>query len=133
MKFVVDANILFSLSNPKSAASFLFSEFSLRLFSPDFALSEINKYKHDISVKSRIDFNTVLNILKEKVIFLKKSAYSKLIKKLSSKISDIKDIPYLAVAYKLKMPIWSNDKHLKEQSLVPVFTTKELVEFLGPL
>ncbi len=29
-----------------------------------------------------------------------------------------------------KCPIWSNDPHFKEQSLVRVFTTEELVEYL---
>lgn len=131
MKFVIDANILFALSNPKSAASSLFSKFSLKLFSPNFSLVEIEKYKDELSIKSKIDFNSAIKLLNERVIFIDNSEYSGLIRELSSKISDPKDVPYLAVAHKLKLPIWSNDKHLKEQSLIPVFTTKELIELLS--
>ncbi len=130
MKFIVDANILFALSNPSSVANFLFSEFSLKLFSPDFALTEIEKYKDEISNKSKVDFNSAIKSLKEKVVFIDKSEYSELIGKFSSKISDPKDVVYLALASKLSLPIWSNDKHFKEQPLIPVFTTGELVEFL---
>jgi len=35
------------------------------------------------------------------------------------------------LALSIKAVIWSNDNHLKEQSLTPVFTTKELVELMN--
>lgn len=130
MKFVVDANILFALSKPSSVANSLSSKFSLKLLAPDFALIELHKYKDVLSDKSEIDFNSAIKFLKEKVVFVDKSEYSELIKKFSSKISDPKDVTYLALASKLNLPIWSNDKHFKEQSLIPVFTTEELIKFL---
>ena len=41
---------------------------------------------------------------------------------------DIKDVPYLALALKLNIPIWSNDKELKEkQKHVRVYSTPELL------
>jgi len=133
MKFVVDANILFALANSESAANSLVSDFMLELFSPDFSLVEIKKYKKDISEKSGVEFDGVLELLKEKVKFIDESQYSGMIKKLSSKLTDKKDVPYFALACKLNLPLWSNDKHLKEQSLIPVFTTRELVEILSSL
>ena len=131
MKFVVDANILFSLAKPSSATNSIISSFSLKLIAPDFALIELHKYKEELSKKSGLDFNSAIKSLKEKVIFVDKSEYSELIKKFSSKISDEKDIVYLALASKLELPIWSNDKHLKEQSDIEVFTTAELIELFG--
>ena len=133
MKFVVDANILFALSKHSSVANSLFSKFSLKLFAPDFALVELHKYKEELSKKSGIDFNSVIKSLKEKVIFVDKSEYSKLIKESSSKISDPKDVVYLALASKLEIPIWSNDKHFKEQSSISTFTTEELINLLYSL
>ena len=133
MKFVVDANILFALSRHSSVANSLFSNFSLKLFAPDFALIELHKYKEELSRKSEIDFNSAIKSLREKVIFIDKSEYSKLIKESSSKISDSKDVTYLALASKLNLPIWSNDKHFKEQSSISIFTTEELIKLLSSL
>ncbi len=130
MKFVVDANVLFALSKPSTTTNQLVSKFSLKLFAPDFALLELHKYKDELSKKSGLDFNSVINSFKEKVIFVEVSEYSGLIKNFKSKISDDNDLVYLALASKLNLPIWSNDKHLKEQSEIPVFTTSELIEVL---
>lgn len=130
MKFVVDANVLFALAKSSSVANSLLSKFSLKLFAPDFALIELHKHKHELTSKSQLDFNSAIKSLKDKVIFVDKSEYSKLIKEFSSKISDSEDIVYLALASKLSIPIWSNDKHFKEQSLIPSFTTENLIDLL---
>ncbi|HIH22695.1 TPA: hypothetical protein HA238_03135 [Candidatus Micrarchaeota archaeon] len=42
---------------------------------------------------------------------------------------DPKDVPYIALALKLKIPIWSNDRDLKEkQDEVKVYNTKDLLK-----
>lgn len=130
MKFVVDANVLFALAKSSSVANSIVSRFSLKLFAPDFSLTELHKHKDELTSKTDIDFNSVIKSLKDKIVFVDKSEYSRLIKELSSKISDPNDVAYLALASVLKIPIWSNDKHFKEQSIIPSFTTKELIELL---
>ncbi len=40
---------------------------------------------------------------------------------------DRKDADYIALALKLKCPLWSNDKKLKDQEEVRVYSTKELI------
>ena len=45
-------------------------------------------------------------------------------------VSDADDAPYLAFAIKMKSPIWSNDQHLKKQSIVPILTTREMIELI---
>lgn len=105
MKFVVDADILFSLAKSSKVANSITSNFSLKLIAPDFALIELHKYKEELSKKSNLDFNSAIKSIKEKVIFVDKSKHSELIKKFSSKISDEKDIIYLALASKLDLPI----------------------------
>jgi len=45
-------------------------------------------------------------------------------------IADPDDIDFLALALSADSAIWSNDPHLKQQSLAKVFTTKELIEKL---
>lgn len=41
---------------------------------------------------------------------------------------DPDDKMYFALALKLNIPIWSNDKELKKQKRVKVYTTEELIE-----
>ena len=131
MKLVVDANILFSLSKESSSASSISQKFNLKLFAPKFALVELFKYKEEVVKKSKRDFNLIISDLKEKVSFIDESEYSKFLSEPQIKISDPKDITYLALALKIKSPIWSNDQHLKQQSSITVFTTSELIEILG--
>ena len=40
---------------------------------------------------------------------------------------DPNDVAYLAAALAVDAPLWSDDPHLKEQALVPCWTTRELV------
>jgi len=132
MKFVVDANVLFALAKPSSAANKIFSMYELKLIAPDFALMELFKYKDELMAKSEGDsFDNIISSLKSKVIFVDKSEYKELIKRALKLIPDEKDVAYLALALRLFLPLWSNDSHFKKQSQIEVFTTKELIEFLS--
>lgn len=130
MRFIADANILFSLTNSKSVASHLVEKLSFKLIAPNYALDELLKYKEELIKKSGINnFEKIIKLLNEKIIFIDIS--EKEMKSFYSNISDKKDIIYLFLANKYNIPIWSNDKHLKEQKEIDVFTTKELIEIFG--
>ena len=43
---------------------------------------------------------------------------------------DLKDVTYFSLALKLNGIIWSNDKKLKEQTMVKVVNTSELINML---
>ena len=132
MKFVVDANVLFALAKPDSAANNILSAYKLKLVAPDFALMELLKYKDELVAKSGVSsFEKIISSLKNKVVFVDKGEYKDLIKKADKLISDEKDVAYLALALRLFFPIWSNDPHFKEQSQIEVFTTKDLIELLA--
>ena len=132
MKFVVDANVLFALSKPGSASNCILSKHKLKLVAPDFALLELYKYKEILVNKSGIDdFDKIIESLKSKVVFVDNSEYKDLLKKAVSLLPDPDDAAYLALALRLFLPVWSNDKHLKQRSLIKVFTTAELIEFLS--
>ena len=131
MKLIVDANILFSLSKEDTTASLILLQYKPKLFAPIFALEELSKHKEEIIKKSGFNsLNSIILSLKNKVIFIEKSEYSKFLSYSQIKISDSKDMAYLALSLRLKSPIWSNDPHLKEQSFIEVFTTAELLELL---
>ncbi|MEW6499155.1 MAG: PIN domain-containing protein [Cyanobacteriota bacterium] len=40
------------------------------------------------------------------------------------------DAPFLALSLAMRIPLWSNDKALKKQSTVRVFSTEELSKLL---
>jgi predicted nucleic acid-binding protein len=41
---------------------------------------------------------------------------------------DVKDIPYFALALKLNCALWSNDKKLKDQDKVKIYSTEEIMK-----
>jgi len=41
---------------------------------------------------------------------------------------DEKDTLFLALALKLKYPIWSNDKHFQKQGKIQVYTTEDVLK-----
>ncbi len=142
--FVVDTNILFSFFWKDSVFNEILSQ-KIKLFSPVLSLDEIKKYSKEISKKSKLSkkqFNSKLEILKTKVIFIDYNEYYSQIKKPSKqldltdfseeeKIQIYDDIDFIALSYLLDYPIWSNDKLLKKQKLVPVFSTEEIINLIS--
>ena len=130
MKLVVDANVLFALAKPSSAANNLFHKHSLKLLAPNFTLVELYKYKNELVLKSNAGtFEEIISTLKQKVTFVDNENYQNCMNKAESIIADPKDVAYCALALSLFLPIWSNDKAFKAQSHIAVFTTKELIDW----
>ncbi|MFH1510451.1 MAG: PIN domain-containing protein [Candidatus Woesearchaeota archaeon] len=131
MKLAVDANVLFALAKHSSAASAVQRDHKLVLLAQDFALLELYKYKEEISSKSGQKFERAIESIRSKVTFVDSAEYASQVKPALSLLSDAKDAACLALALTFKIPIWSNDRHLKEQSVVAVFTTLELITLLS--
>ena len=131
MKLIVDANILFSLINPQSFTSKIIENNELELFSPEYALDELKKHEEEIISKTKIpSFKEAVIRLKKIVTFVQIEDFSSNLPLVQHLIKDEKDIIYLALAKHLNLAIWSNDSDLKEQSIIPVFITAELLEFI---
>ncbi len=131
MKLVADANVLFALSKPSSVATSIVDAHKIDLISPDFALVELYKYRDEICEKSgEKDFAKIISSLRQKVVFVDISEYRGELKQAAGKLSDKKDAPYLALAQKFGIGIWSNDADLKGLQGVVVLTTKELIMLL---
>lgn len=129
MRLVLDNNIFFSLMNPFSVASYLFSLLKVKFFAPEFVKSELRKYKEECLLKSKLsehEFEIRQKEVEFETEFSKPLKYKDFLKEAIKELPDAKDSPYLALALSIKASIWSNDPHLKQQSLVKVFTTKEL-------
>ncbi len=133
MKLVIDTNILFSFFNENSFTKKLITNPSLNLISPEFSLTELKKYSELIIKKSKISKRTFEHSLKDLKTFTKfinNKIYFKYLKDAQRIAPDEKDKDFLALSLKENCPLWSNDKELKKQSKIKVFSTKELIELL---
>lgn len=132
MKLVVDTNVLFTYFWEGSFSRSLLISKDLELVSPEYSLEELKEHKEEIKKKVRIsesDFERVLDELHYYVNFISFESYSSFLKRVNG-VPDRNDLDFLALALKLDVPVWTNDKHFKEQSLVKVYTTVELVKEL---
>lgn len=133
MDLVLDANILFSgLLKNSLTAELLFHE-HLKLYAPEFILEEFFKYEFLIETKmkrSHGEFVQIMHALKEVISVVPQEEYSELFEKAKRVSPDEKDFLYFALALKLGCAIWSNDKRLKDQKQIVVYSTPELVSLL---
>ena len=134
MLLVADANILFSFFDAKSKARKLLLLKDIELFSPRFLLKELVEHKEEIEEKfglSEGQFSLELKLIETNVKLVPLKEFEDFVEKVKALSSDTDDLQYLALALKLNLPLWSNDKELKKQSVIKVFSTKELIEILG--
>lgn len=133
MKIVVDTNILFSFFWESSLTRKLILTSSLELYSPEYVIEEIIKYKLDIIEKTKINnnyFDKCLQELKSTIKLIKRKEYSDYLVNAMLISPDEKDADFLALCLKNSCPIWSNDSELKNQDKITVLTTEEIIKML---
>ena len=133
MELVVDANILFAALIKISATSDLIVDNLLNLSSVEFIFSEFEKYKDLIKEKTeRTDeeFERFMEIIQKKIKLIPYEEFKPFMKEAEKISPDPKDTEYLALALKLKCGIWSNDKKLKTQDKVKIYSTEDLLKIL---
>ena len=131
MKFVVDTNILYTFFWKKSLTHRILLRQYLELFSPEFALEEINSHKQDILKKTKLSENEFKELKTDIAIaveFFPIEKYRDLFESAKKISPDPNDIDFFALALKLDLPIWSNDSLLKKQNAVNVFSTLDLLK-----
>jgi predicted nucleic acid-binding protein len=135
MKLVVDTNVLFSFFKKESETKKLILNFEiLELATPSFCVDELEGHKELISRKSRLsnsEFEEVLNALLIFVKVFSLSEYKDSLQNAKNISPDPDDVDFVALALNLDCAIWSNDKRLKQQSVVKVFSTSELIKLLS--
>ena len=106
---------------------------SFELYAPTFALSELNEHKATVIKKfklSETQFLFCINLMKNIVEFVDIKKYAKYLAVAKTITPDPDDIDFFALALKLDCPIWSNDKLLKKQARIKVFSTADLIQRL---
>ena len=130
MDLIVDANILFAALIKESKTSDLLFREELHLFTPEFIFIEFAKYKGLLLEKthrSKDDFQNLLELFERQITVYPLSEIKPYLIKASNISPDPKDVPYCALALLLNASIWSNDKMLKQQSIIKIFSTEDLI------
>ena len=135
MDLIIDANIVISviISLQGKTSELLFYE-NIHLFAPEYLLQEFNEHKKEILQKSKLgseDLELALSLIYTRIEFIPFSDFERYISSAKKISPDPEDVEYFALALKFGFPIWSNDKLLKEQKQVLIYSTKELLEKFG--
>lgn len=130
MRFVIDANEIFSFFNKKSKAREIVLISEVPFYAPKFALIEIQKYEKEIMKRFLLNedqFSFVFDLIGKVIFFVEKEEYEEFIQNAEKVCPDKDDVDYFALALKLNCGIWSEDKELRNQKEVEVLSTKDLI------
>lgn len=129
INIVVDANIIFAALIKDNVTRFLLFREDLNIYAPEFLFVEIEKYSADIckkSGKTREELKIVLDLLMRTISIIPQEDIESQISYALKISPDPKDVSYIALALKLKCPLWSNDNELKKQKIVKIYSTEEI-------
>ena len=133
MDLVIDANVLFSVLIKKGKTEEILFEEDFHIFAPEFIFEEFEKYTNFIlnkTERSKEEFDEIVHILKKKIKTIPNEETDKFVYEAKKICPDEKDIDYFALALKMKCPIWSNDKILKKQNSIRVYSTDDLIRMI---
>lgn len=132
MNIIVDTNVFISALIKSGVTREIIVNSTDNLLFPDFVFEEIKNHKKEIVKKSGLSeieldvlilrlLNYIRIIPKEIILPFKENAIE-IVKDI-----DVYDAPFIASALAFKGIIWSDDKKLKNQNSVAVFSTKEML------
>ena len=142
MKLVVDTNILITFFWKESFFRSIIDDQQLDLYTPPYALTELEKFAAEIQKKTGLSegaFKESKKMLCQKIQFIPLEEYTSYLlpaqqtgKGLTKEqyIDFLDDLDFVACAFALSCPLWSNDKLIKEKTTITVFTTYELILLL---
>jgi len=134
---VIDANIIFSMLFVKNSNTrklfFYLKENWYIFYSPIYVLDEMYKYLKIICNKKGLDYYEVVSLFNNILMYIRLidvEEYIVYMDRVKQEVNliDSKDIDYVALAYKLRSPLWTNDKKLKKLKCIEVFSTEELMQ-----
>ena len=132
MLLVIDANILFAALIKNGASREILLVSDNEFYAPEYSISEFLKHLKELSNKSKLP-EEMLKAFAEELIaaagikLVPFEDFKGCVDESSELLPDKDDAPYFALALHLGCAIWSNDKMLKKQGLVKIFSTAELI------
>ena len=137
MKLVIDANIIISAIIKDSVTRKIITDSKIEFYSPGKVIEEVLKHSGLIAKKAGLTNEEVLSffkILMDNIRVVPENEYRDNISEAFSiaRNFDEKDTPFIALALKLNIPIWTNDRGILEnQGRYKAISTKELLETLS--
>lgn len=134
MKLIIDANIIVAALIRDSKARQVIVSGEFELFSPDFILEEVYKYKEYICSKSGLvkeEFELLIALVFEHVTIIPSQSYGSKIGDAKVIMADANDVPYVACYWALECEaIWTSDKDFEGKKGIKTTTTAELLKLL---
>ena len=133
MRIVIDANIVLSALITRGRTWVLCLSDALDLIAPEFLFEECSGFMKEVQIKGCISeelLQELMNFLRSVIEVIPKDAFLHKLDEAEELTSDAKDREYLALALAEGCPVWSNDKALKSQTRVHVFSTKDIINLL---
>jgi len=136
VELVVDANVLVAAFLRAGTTRELLLDERLTLWAPEHSLTEAERVLTARRLRRKLgellpaDVRLVLTESSGHVRFTSATVYQSQMDQAERLAPHLHDAPYLALALHLRAPLWSNDAGLKHQSVVPVYTTQELLGLL---
>ena len=136
MELVVDANVLVAGFLRSATSRELLLDERLVLWAPEYSLTEAERVLTSPRLRRRLgglsvaDVQSLLTQVTAKIRILPAASNQHCLGKAHRLAPHAADVPYLALAVHLNIPVWSNDFALKQQQAVRVYTTQEPIEFL---
>jgi predicted nucleic acid-binding protein len=131
MNVVADANVIFAaIMRDSKTHEILFNEL-LRPFTPEFFFAEFEEHANEIQKKTGKtgeEFSELAGVLRKKLILVPLEELLPYLDEAERVCPDPDDVAYFALALKLKCPVWSQDKALKAQKAVTVYSTEEMMK-----
>tara|TARA_Y100000310_G_C20425287_1_gene688747 strand:+ start:412 stop:831 length:420 start_codon:yes stop_codon:yes gene_type:complete len=134
MDLVVDTNVIFAAMIKDSFTYSLLFSSEYRLFTPEYTFTEFKKHKEEILEKTERtteDFFRVLEILKLRINLVPLEELTNYIEKAEKITPDPDDMVYFALALRLNCAIWTNDKKLKNQDSVNIYSTDQIKDMIN--
>jgi len=134
MRLVVDTNVLISALLVRAKTYELIMLGNLELFVPEYSLEEIYHHKSELRKRMGVEeheFLLALNIILSQTTVVSRSYYQQFEPKAKDVSPDPTDFTFFALAFAMKLPIWTNETKLKNQKEVRIYNTRELLEIFG--
>jgi putative PIN family toxin of toxin-antitoxin system len=133
MEVIIDANIFVAALLKKGATRKLLLNDELVLYTPEYVIEEIFDHLQEFETKShlsRISLEELVKVLiiESKMNIIPKDELRPFIKKADEITPDPDDVMYFAAALKQNIGIWSNDKEMKKQKVINVYSTNDLIK-----